>query len=59
MVKIFKTICKVYHALDLLSSSFYIQLFTFVYIIAGFYAISNVRYRIMNLMLLIILLILT
>ena len=59
IVKIFKTICKVYHAFDLLSSSFYIQLFTFVYVIAGLYAISNVRYRIMNLMLLIILLILT
>ena len=41
---------KVYHDLDLLSS-FYIQLFTFVYVIAGFYAISNVRYRTMNLML--------
>ena len=45
MVKIFKTICKVYHALDLLSSSFYIQLFTFVYVIAGFYAISNELYE--------------
>ena len=32
------------HGLDLLLSSIDIQLFTFVYVIAGFYAISNVRY---------------
>jgi len=38
---------------------FYIQPLTFVYVIAGFYAISNVRNRIMNWNLLSILLILT
>ena len=40
MVNICKQVC---HDLDLLSS-FYKQLFTFVYVIAGFYDISNVRY---------------
>ena len=38
------TISKVYHDFDLLSSSFYTQLFTFVYVKACLYAISNVRY---------------